>query len=54
MPERGTLNVDKAKDLLGYKPQHPIEVGFLQYISWYKKYASSKPELFRKTYSEIS
>ena len=46
MPERGTLNVDKAKDLLGYKPSNPIETGFIKYINWYKNYASSKPELF--------
>ncbi len=36
MPFRGTLNVDKAKKLLGYSPQHPIEVGFSQYIDWYQ------------------
>ena len=47
MPERGTLNVDKAKDLLGYEPSYPIEIGFKKYINWYKNYASSNPELFK-------
>lgn len=37
MPFRGTLSIDKAKSLLGYKPQAPIEVGFTKYIHWYKK-----------------
>lgn len=36
MPERGTLCVDKARDLLGYNPQHPLERGLVDYINWYK------------------
>ena len=36
MPLRGTLSVKKAKDLLGYAPQNPVEVGFPKYIEWYK------------------
>ncbi len=36
MPERGTLSVAKAKELLGYDPQNPIEVGFPKYIEWYR------------------
>lgn len=38
VPERGTLNISKAKKLLGYKPKHTIEVGYVKYINWYKKY----------------
>ena len=38
MPERGTLDVSKAKKLLGYKPVNPIETGYIKYISWYKKF----------------
>ena len=38
MPERGTLDVSKAKKLLGYKPINPIETGYVKYISWYKKF----------------
>lgn len=36
MPFRGTLSIDKARDLLGYSPQYPVEVGFPKYIEWYK------------------
>jgi nucleoside-diphosphate-sugar epimerase len=36
MPERGTLNVDKARRLLGYEPRHPLEVGYRKYINWYR------------------
>jgi len=35
MPFRGTLSVKKAKDLLGYAPKNPIDVGFPKYIEWY-------------------
>ena len=38
MPERGTLNVSKAKALLGYNPKNTIEIGYVKYISWYKKF----------------
>lgn len=36
MPDRGTLSVDKARKLIGYNPQWPLEKGFVQYINWYK------------------
>lgn len=36
MPDRGTLSVDKARELIGYNPTHPLEVGFVDYIEWYK------------------
>ena len=38
MPERGTLDVSKAKTLLGYNPKNPIETGYLKYISWYQQF----------------
>jgi len=47
MPERGTLSVDKARRLLGYDPQFPVDKGFVQYIQWYKQLAATQPELFR-------
>jgi nucleoside-diphosphate-sugar epimerase len=40
-PDRGTLNVDKARDLLGYQPQYPIDTGYLKYIQWYKTFWES-------------
>lgn len=36
MPHRGTLCMDKAKEVLGFVPQYPIERGFPVYIEWYK------------------
>lgn len=35
MPVRGTLSIAKARQLLGYQPRYPIEVGFPKYIEWY-------------------
>lgn len=46
MPERGTLNIDKARELLGYAPEYPLEKGFIQYINWYKSFAQHNPKLF--------
>ena len=37
MPSRGTLSMDKAKRLLGFEPQYPVEKGFPKYIEWYKE-----------------
>jgi nucleoside-diphosphate-sugar epimerase len=37
MPERGTLNVEKAKQLIGYRPQFPLDVGYRRYIKWYRE-----------------
>ena len=48
MPKRGTLNVDKARDLIGYNPSWPLKKGYQKYIEWYKKFADSKPDLFNK------
>jgi nucleoside-diphosphate-sugar epimerase len=36
MPERGTLDVGKARQLIGYEPQFPLEVGYRRYIEWYR------------------
>ena len=38
MPERGTLSIKKAKDLLGYEPKNPIDIGYIKYIQWYKNF----------------
>jgi nucleoside-diphosphate-sugar epimerase len=37
MPQRGTLSIDKARRMLGFAPQNPIEIGFPKYIEWYLK-----------------
>lgn len=36
MPDRGTLCMDKAHDILGFTPSWPMEKGFPDYIKWYK------------------
>jgi nucleoside-diphosphate-sugar epimerase len=46
MPERGTLSVDKARRLIGYEPQYPLEKGFPRYIGWYKQMAAEHPDYF--------
>ena len=38
MPKRGTLSIQKAKNLLGYNSSYPIEKGYSDYIQWYKNY----------------
>jgi len=38
MPERGTLNINKAKKLIGYSPQYKLEEGYTKYIQWYKNF----------------
>jgi nucleoside-diphosphate-sugar epimerase len=48
MPERGTLNMDKAQRLLGFEPQWPLEKGFVRYVRWYKDLAAHHPEYFRE------
>lgn len=36
MPERGTLDISKARTLLGYTPANPLEIGYRKYIAWYR------------------
>ena len=38
MPIRGTLDIKKARRLIGYKPSWPLEKGYLAYIKWYKNF----------------
>ena len=40
-PNRGTLSIEKAKKLVGYNPEYPLEKGFVQYIDWYKDFFRS-------------
>ena len=48
MPERGTLSIEKARKLIGYEPQFPLEKGFPRYIEWYKGLAKRMPEVFAR------
>lgn len=38
-PDRGTLNIDKARRLIGFEPEYPLEIGYTKYINWYKEFA---------------
>ena len=38
MPKRGTLSINKAKNLLNYKPSFSIEQAYPEYIRWYKEF----------------
>jgi nucleoside-diphosphate-sugar epimerase len=37
-PKRGTLDISKAKKLLGYQPQYPLERGLREYLKGVKEY----------------
>ncbi len=47
MPERGTLNIEKARQILGYEPQYPIDKGFVNYIQWYRDFYAENTEFFK-------
>ena len=34
-PKRGTLNINRAKELLDFVPSKPIEVGYSEFCDWY-------------------
>jgi nucleoside-diphosphate-sugar epimerase len=37
-PDRGTLSVEKARQMIGYAPEFPLEVGYRKYMRWYKEH----------------
>ena len=39
-PDRGTLSIGKARSLLGFSPEFPLEKGYVDYIKWYKEFHS--------------
>jgi len=41
-PDRGTLSIKKARKLLGYEPEFPLEQGYVDYINWYKDFYASR------------
>jgi nucleoside-diphosphate-sugar epimerase len=40
MPLRGTLCIDRARELLGYAPACDLERGVPRYIDWYRRFTS--------------
>ena len=43
-PERGALDISKARKLLGYEPQYSLEEGLREYVAYFKKLRSRKSE----------
>lgn len=41
-PDRGTLSIGKARQLIGYEPAFPLERGYVDYINWYKDFYASR------------
>jgi nucleoside-diphosphate-sugar epimerase len=39
-PFRGTLKIDKAREMLGYEPQVSLEEGLDRYVAWYRDLTS--------------
>ena len=39
-PDRGTLDISKAKKLINYRPHFELKSGFLKYINWYQSFWS--------------
>lgn len=37
-PKRGTLSIEKARRILNYQPEYPIERGIAEYVEFVKKY----------------
>jgi nucleoside-diphosphate-sugar epimerase len=46
MPVRGTLSVDRARELIGYEPRRPVDVGVPAYIDWYRRFAADPGEMY--------
>lgn len=39
-PFRGTLKIDKARELIGYEPRVSLEEGLDRYVAWYRELTS--------------
>jgi len=48
MPDRGTLSVEKARNLIGYEPSWTLDKGYPKYIEWYMDLFKRHPELSKK------
>jgi len=38
IPNRGTLSIEKARNMIGYCPQFSLEKGYVKYIDWYREF----------------
>ena len=51
VPHRGTLDVSKARRLLGYAPRYPLERGYPLYMDWYETSGYREWTAGEKTFS---
>ncbi len=42
-PQRGTLCIDKARALIGYAPDFPLERGLPRYVEWCRRLEELEP-----------
>lgn len=42
-PERGTLDISKARELLTYRPKFDIDKGLSEYLTWYRREFEHSP-----------
>ena len=42
MPKRGTLSIEKARSLINYNPNWPIDKAYPKYIKWYLDFFKNK------------
>ncbi len=54
MPTRGTLCVDKARDMIGYHPQFPLDRGFVRYVDWYRRLLGAASTVKQETQIIVS
>ncbi len=42
-PHRGTLDMTKARELIGHVPGVTLEDGLGRYVEWYREFVASQP-----------
>ena len=47
-PKRGTLSNEKARTLIGFSPEFPLEIGYRRYIEWYINKSKTEQLMFNK------
>ena len=52
-PLRGTLSNEKAKNILGFQPEYPLEKGYKKYIEWYQDFLK-KNKLTLKQIAQVN
>ncbi len=53
-PSRGALDISKATEMLGYKPQYSLEEGIQEYVDFLQKHFSTGPKIKLPTAQRVS